>query len=145
MKLAVLLSSGRKRAALEVQLEETGFQAAVLEQLIQAQELVAELPIGRTERTLKQTEQIFNLACEARDRFLKGDCRIKKEILIAVASNLILKDKILRIEATEPFQIIKSSVDRCSDENGAFEPEKTFGPSGRNGQFPSHRPKMCAC
>ena len=49
------------------------------------------------EKCLELSEKSFDFASTARDRFTKGDCEVKKEILTALGSNLVLKDKRLSI------------------------------------------------
>jgi len=53
----------------------------------------------RVEKWLQLSEKTFDFACTARERFAKGDPQTKREILAAVGSNLVLKDKQLSIEA----------------------------------------------
>ena len=47
------------------------------------------------EKGVEQSTKTFDFAWTARDRFAKGDCETKKEIVSALGSNLILKDRIL--------------------------------------------------
>ena len=49
----------------------------------------------RAEKWLESSEKTFEFACTARTRFAEGNFQTKKEILAAIGSNLILKDKIL--------------------------------------------------
>jgi site-specific DNA recombinase len=62
----------------------------------------------RVERQLKLSEEVFEFACTAQERFAKGDVATKKQILATMGSNLILKDKKLLIEATKPFFILEN-------------------------------------
>src|SRR5664279_3733368 len=62
----------------------------------------------RVNKCLEMSVKSFDFASTARDRFTKGDCDTKKEILIALGSNLVLKDKILSIQALEPFFILEN-------------------------------------
>jgi hypothetical protein len=64
----------------------------------------------RVEQWLKLSEKTFEFACTVLERFAKGDAKTKKEILSTVGSNLILKDKILSIEAKKPFFLIEDSL-----------------------------------
>jgi len=64
----------------------------------------------RLEQQLHLSEEALNIACIARERFIKGDSNTKKEILAAVQSNLILRDKILLFEAKKPFLILESAL-----------------------------------
>jgi DNA invertase Pin-like site-specific DNA recombinase len=98
----------------------------------------------QVEKCLELSEESFDYACTARDRFAKGDCQTKKEILAALASNLILKDKILSIQAKEPFLILENSLSPCEGTNDTFEPENIQPPQGQNDPIVSIRPTMCA-
>ncbi|MBI3418004.1 MAG: recombinase family protein [Verrucomicrobia bacterium] len=73
---------------------------------------------------LNLSEQAFEFACTARSHFAKGDAMTKKQILATIGSNLILKDKILSIEARKPFFILEKSLSPDEEENEAIEPEK---------------------
>ncbi len=77
----------------------------------------------RVEQWVKLSERTFEFACTARDRFSKGDVKTKKEILLAIGSNLTLKDKILCIEAKKPFLILEKSLSGEEQENEPIEPE----------------------
>jgi hypothetical protein len=98
----------------------------------------------RVEQWLKLTEQTFEFARTARDRFAKGDYLVKKEILLAVGSNLILRDKKLCIEAKKPFLLLESCFPGHADKTQTFEPEKTIIPQGRKGASVPVRPNLCA-
>jgi hypothetical protein len=96
----------------------------------------------RVEKWLESSEKTFEFACLARSRFAKGNFQTKKEILAAIGSNLILKDKILIIEASKPFQILETSLSRCEEENGPIEPENirlTYRRKGANARLPPRR------
>jgi DNA invertase Pin-like site-specific DNA recombinase len=69
---------------------------------------------NRVEQQLKLSEKTFEFACAVQERFAKGDPKTKKEILTTMGSNLILKDKILKIEARKPFFILENVL--CSEE-----------------------------
>ena len=89
----------------------------------------------RVEQWLKLSEQTFEFACVARERFAQGDAKTKKAILDAVGSNLILKDKKLLIEATKPFFLLEKTLAGDEDEIEPIEPEITRlaqGPKGTN-------------
>ncbi len=79
----------------------------------------------RIEQWVKLSERTFEFACAARDRFSKGDSKTKKEILVAIGSNLTLKDKKLCIEAKKPFLILEKSLSLDEPENEPIEPENT--------------------
>jgi DNA invertase Pin-like site-specific DNA recombinase len=77
----------------------------------------------RVEQWLDLSEKTFEFACTARSRFAHGDSKTKKEILMTIGSNLILKDKKLWFEARKPFFSLEHSL--SADEPGidAIEPE----------------------
>jgi hypothetical protein len=77
----------------------------------------------RVEKWLESSEKTFEFACMARTRFAKGNFQIKKEMLVAIGSNLTLKDKTLLIEALKPFEILEMSLSRCEEEPGPIEPQ----------------------
>lgn len=87
----------------------------------------------RVEKWLESSEKIFEFACLARARFAKGDFQTKKEILVAIGSNLVLKDKILLIEALKPFQILETASSPCEDENRVIEPKQNGSTQGLKG------------
>jgi len=77
----------------------------------------------RVEKWLESSEKTFEFACTARTRFAKGNFQTKKEMLAAIGSNLILKDKILLIEASKPFLILETSLSSAEGKTGPIEPE----------------------
>ena len=79
----------------------------------------------RVEQQLKLAEQTFQFACIVQERFAKGDPEIKKEILAAVGSNLMLKDKTLLIEARKPFVILGNTLSSEKPVIPPIEPETT--------------------
>lgn len=76
------------------------------------------------EHWLDIAEKTFMFACHAREWFMRGTLEDKRQILMAIGSNLVLKDKKLRIEATKPFFILAAGLKSVHQENGAFEPLK---------------------
>ena len=112
----------KEKAALEELLQDAGHQVA---------------------KWLQLSEKTFDFASTARDRFTKGDCETKKEILSAVGSNLILKEKILSIQALEPFLILKIVLHGDEPPNESIEPDN-IGPTHRpKGPNASPCPGMC--
>ena len=85
----------------------------------------------RVERCLELSEKSFDFACTSRNRFAKGDCETKKEILAAIGSNLVLKDKILSIQALEPFFILQNVLNGDEHRNHSIEPENMGLPQGQ--------------
>jgi site-specific DNA recombinase len=85
----------------------------------------------RVEQWLSLVEKTFHFACAARSWFAAGDVAVKKEILLAIGSNLTLKDKILLIDTRKPFLILEESLSRLSEEKRRFEPEQNGSTKGR--------------
>ncbi len=77
----------------------------------------------QADQWLKLSEGTFQFATAVATRFSKGDANVKKEILLAVGSNLTLRDKKLSIEARKPFSILESSLSDDEPENPPIEPE----------------------
>ena len=94
----------------------------------------------RVEQWLKLSEGVFEFACTARTRFAQGDAKTKKELLLAIGSNLTLKDRKLRIEAKKPFFILEKSLAGEVDEEGPIEPEITGSAQGRKRGTTTHNP-----
>ncbi len=88
---------------------------------------------NRLEKWLDLAEQTFEFAATARNRFATGDAVTKKQILMTIGSNLILRDKKLIIEATKPFLILEKSMSASGSDKESFEPETTETPKGRKG------------
>ena len=100
-------------------------EKAVLEELINNAE-------QRVEQQLKLSEEAFEIASSAQKRFAEGDPNTKKEILAAVQSNLILKDKKLLFEAKKPFLILENTIFPEKLIISPIEPEKTVVPHEQN-------------
>jgi DNA invertase Pin-like site-specific DNA recombinase len=86
----------------------------------------------RMEQPLKLSEQTFEFAYIVQERFAKGDPKTKKEILTTVGSNLILKDKMLLIEARKPFVILGNTLSPAMPVIPPIEPEKTEAAQWQN-------------
>jgi hypothetical protein len=97
----------------------------------------------RIEQWLKLSEQTFEFACTVRERFAKGDTNIKKQILSTVGSNLILKDKILSIEAKKPFFILENYLSGKESQIAEIEHETIGSTKGRNEASTSSSPGLC--
>ena len=87
---------------------------------------------NRVEQPLKLSVQTFEFAHIVQERFAKGDPKTKKEILTTVASNLILKDKKLLIEARKPFVILGNTLSPAKPVISPIEPEKTEAAQWQN-------------
>jgi hypothetical protein len=84
----------------------------------------------RAEQWWKLTEQTFEFASTAQDRFANGDSQTKRQILATIGSNLILKDKKLWIQAKKPFFILEESLSGSKVNNDRLEPETIPMPQG---------------
>jgi DNA invertase Pin-like site-specific DNA recombinase len=91
----------------------------------------------RVEQWVKLSEQTFEFACSARERFAKGTFQDKKGILAALGSNLTLKGKKLFIEARKPFLLLENSLMSHTPQNQPIEPEKYVATEGHNGRSAS--------
>lgn len=78
----------------------------------------------RADKWLELSEKTFEFACYARTIFQEGDLHTKKQILEAIGSNLLLKDKTLNIQAQKPFLLIEHVVQGVKAESRRFEPLK---------------------
>ena len=86
----------------------------------------------RMEQQLKLTEKTFEFAWAVQERFANGDPKTKKEILMSMGSNLILKDKKLIIEARKPFVILGNLLAPETSVISLIEPEITKVTQGQN-------------
>lgn len=76
----------------------------------------------RANQWVELAEQAFEFASQVKRWFAEGDLMTKKEILMAIGSNLVLKDKKLSIEARNPFLILETSLYPVGETEPAFEP-----------------------
>jgi site-specific DNA recombinase len=97
------------------------------------------------EKSLELSEKSFDFACKARSRFSAGDCQTKKEILAAIGSNLILKDKKLSIQAPEPFFLLENTLHPGPGQPEPIEPEKDGLTQTPNDPTIPPRPDLCTC
>lgn len=78
---------------------------------------------------LEQAERTFEFARYARERFKeareKGDFKRQRAMLKTIGLNLTLKDKILRLEAQEPFALIHKALQEVPEAAAMFEPAKS--------------------
>ncbi len=78
----------------------------------------------RVEKWLELSEKTFNFACYARLRFQHGSLQEKKEILAALGSNFILKEKLLSLSVLKPFIAMKEAKVEADRIIAKFEPEE---------------------
>jgi site-specific DNA recombinase len=86
---------------------------------------------ARAEKWLELTEKTFHFATYARKEFLIGDMRKKREILIALGSNLTLKGGKLSIEAKEWLKPIGEKYPALEAEFLRLEPAQRRFSKGR--------------
>lgn len=80
---------------------------------------------GRVEKWLNLAEKTFDFACNARYWFETGDADAKTQILQALGSNLILKDKKLSIDLKKPFYAIEKVSSAFPAIKAKLEPKKS--------------------
>lgn len=79
---------------------------------------------SRAERWLELTEKTFNFATYARQRFLTGGLELKKEILMTLGQNPVIREGKLVIEPNEWLQPIKNGYPALEAEYLRLEPIK---------------------
>jgi site-specific DNA recombinase len=123
--------------------EEYGRQRAQLLKEKASLEVFLQDTEHQTEHELNLSENAFEFARRARIMFIRGDAQAKKEVLMAIGSDLILKDKILLIRAKKPFFILEMSLPRCEHEGESIEPENPGQNQGQKAPTESSRPSVC--
>lgn len=88
----------------------------------------------------RRAHPLSALVCSVGELFIRGDLKVKKEILAAIGSNLTLKDKKLFIEAKHPFLILEKTLSRIPVAQVRFEPEKFLANKGKRELVGSLRP-----
>lgn len=76
------------------------------------------------QNALKSSEAIFDFAHLAQEKFQKGNFQAKRQIFTKLGSNLILTDKKLLIEATEPLALIEKTAAHAKSKIRNIEPKK---------------------
>ena len=88
----------------------------------------------RADRWLDLTERTFNFAVHASSAFEVGTAQEKKEILVALCSNPVIKDKILIIKAEKWFVKVKNDCDLLKEQYERLElTKKPLNPSQKEG------------
>ncbi len=87
-------------------------------------EAVLDDTAGRVETWLDTAEKVFDFACHAREWFANGTPEQKGQILQALGSNLVLKDKKLNIHLKKHFSWIEKVSGGFPEVRATFEPEK---------------------
>ena len=84
----------------------------------------------RADEWLKLTERAFNFVTNAREAFVNGDNRIKKDILMALGKRITIIDEKLSIETNEWLVPIKEDYPALEEEYLRLKPEKNLLYSG---------------
>ena len=94
----------------------------------------------RVEQWTQIVEQTFIFACHAWEWFVHGTLEEKRQILMAVGSNLTLTDKILRIDAKKPFVVLGEGLKTLQNALPLFEPPQHGIAKPQNAATQTHRP-----
>lgn len=76
----------------------------------------------RANTWLERADNLFSFAKTAKTHFENGTITERKEIIQALGSNLLLKDKNLFIKLSPPFEILNALAPEIRVLNGIFEP-----------------------
>ncbi|MBI3590520.1 MAG: recombinase family protein [Candidatus Melainabacteria bacterium] len=79
---------------------------------------------NRADKWLKLTEDTFNFALYAHNEFLKGDLHKKKEILMTLGSNFLLKDRKLTLASHKWLKRIENEYPPIEDKYKGLELDK---------------------
>jgi len=96
----------------------------LVEEKLRLQELLNDSD-DRVNKWLQKAETIFDFARDAKRKFETGTLEEKRKILMALGSNLILKDKKLSISMQESLFLIKKAVQEAERVSQELEPLKT--------------------
>ena len=94
---------------------------------------------SRAERWLELTEKTFHFATYARQRFITGGLEPKKEILLTLGQNPIIKDGKLVFEANEWLQPIAKGYPALENAYLRLEPTKIGQNKAKTGALASVR------
>ena len=94
-----------------------------MKEKVRLQELLNDTD-NRVNKWLEIAEQVFDFAQDARRKFESGTLEEKRQILICLGSNFILKDKILTIDIKKPFHTIKEIAPQVRALHTRLEPIK---------------------
>lgn len=78
----------------------------------------------RAETWLDRAEGLLSFAETARKRFETGDLAVKRDILAALGSNLVLKDRILEIQTERPLSLFREFAPEVQAIHKRLEPPK---------------------
>jgi hypothetical protein len=99
-------------------------KSELLKEKSQLQELLNDTN-ERVNGWIEKTENMFNFAEKAKARFETGTAEDKRQILSALGSNLLLKDRILSISIEKPLILIEQAASEVRNIHSRLEPVKT--------------------
>jgi DNA invertase Pin-like site-specific DNA recombinase len=100
---------------------------------------------ARADKWLELTEKTFNYATYARVSFMKGDDQKKKEILLTLGQNPILKNQKLNIEAYKWFVPIANDAPMLVEEYKKVRTNKNLSTKAKNEAIASIRTAWLEC
>ena len=115
------------------------------------------LPTGDALPATAAAFDAFAFAARAREWFLAGDPETKRQVLETVGSNLLLRDRILSIDANIPFRLIDEGLAALRSHPAPIEPPHSgltmrdlLGLEGRKNEVwtvlgSNQRPLQCEC
>ncbi len=78
----------------------------------------------RMVQAAQEMSDMFDFACKAREKFNTDDLSIKRDMLYKLGSNLVLEDKMLRLDAPEYFISLKGMKEKAPFIGKSFEPNE---------------------
>lgn len=96
---------------------------------------------GRATKWRELTERAFIFANAAQERFETGTDEDKREILLALGSNLLLKDRILTIQVHKPFELIANDPPLEDAPQTQLEPRPRPAMAGTTALRPAPNPR----
>jgi site-specific DNA recombinase len=88
------------------------------------QKLLSEISLSNADQVIEACQNAIEFSSVAFESFTKGTRTERRQVLTRVASNLTLKDKILRIEAVEPFSSFEKLTTAFNQNSSNIEPTK---------------------
>lgn len=94
----------------------------------------------RVDNTLELSEKTFEFCTYARHHFNNGDLRTKRNILSSLGSNIVLKNKKVRIEPLYPFLLVQKFISEQKEKDQWLEPRSDRSTKGKEEAFTSSIP-----
>jgi len=88
---------------------------------------------GRAKRWLSASEEAFNVACLAVEKFNNGDMKTKQIMLNSIGSNFLLKDRKLLFDLKKPYFVFKNAAEGQYEDLGSLELVKYASIVTKNG------------